>query len=168
MAGRSHRGAHARGRGRGAAFNMTPMIDVTFQLIIFFVVAGQIASDALAKMELAKPEMSQALKPEVADVPNKVLINVLSKGAVGEDVDPFIAGRVDWYQIEGHRVLPGRLDELISIIEKKKNRLAERLQKEFFVEVRADRRVHFSGVEPVLTAAVAAGVTKMNITAVLE
>ena len=35
-------------------FNMTPMIDVTFQLILFFILVGQVASDALAQMPIGR------------------------------------------------------------------------------------------------------------------
>ena len=149
-------------------FNMTPMIDVTFQLIIFFILAGQIASTALAKMELPKPDRSQALRPKEADVANKVIVNVLSKGIVGEDVDPFLAGEVARYQVGQRMIHVGKEAELTTILRSAMEPLPESGRKEFFVEIRADRRVHFGGVEPVILAAAEAGVLKMNLTALLD
>ena len=162
-----------RRQGAGVEFNMTPMIDVTFQLIIFFILAGQIASDALAKLELSRPDVSQAADPEEADVDNKVLVNVLSKGAVGENVDPFLAGKVEWYQIEREKVSPDDpefVTKMVEIMKKKmaRARYSAEARANFFVEVRDDRRVHYEGVEPVLTAAAEAGISKMNITALLQ
>jgi len=156
--------------GGGVEFNMTPMIDVTFQLILFFILAGQIASEALAKMELAHPDVSQALKPKEADVTDKVIINVISRGGAGDrEVDPFLAGQVAWYQVGTRRVEVGEEGALAEIIRERKADLPEHLRgEEFFVEIRADRRVQFGGVEPVLTASVEAGVSKMNITAIRD
>ena len=134
---------YKRGSGGDIEFNMTPMIDVTFQLILFFILAGQIASTALARMELSKPDTSQALKPEQGDVANKVIINVISKAAVDAKVDPFLAGKVDWYQIGQIKVDVGDEARLIRIIEDARARLPQEMQKDFFVEIRADRRVHF-------------------------
>jgi len=55
-------------------------------------------------MELSRPDVSQALKPKEADVSNKIIVNVLSRAGVGQDVDPFLAGRVAWYQVGTQRV----------------------------------------------------------------
>lgn len=163
-------------RGSGSIeFNMTPMIDVTFQLILFFIIAGQIASDALAKMQLAEPTRSQALETEKADVKNKVLVNVVSKADVDDkDVDPFLAGQAAYYQIGSKRIPaddPVALREEIERLRDEgqaKLKASSRGQADFFVEIRADRRVHYKHVEPVLLAAAAAGVEKMNITALLD
>jgi len=157
---------------RGAAvidFNMTPMIDVTFQLILFFILVGQVASDALAKMELAKPEKSQAIKMEMAGSATKVIINVVSKAMVEDKkVRTFLAGQVDHYLVGGQPFGVGDEDAIIRVLEQELAKLPEAKRGEFFVEVRADRRVFFSGVEPVIGAAVDAGVQRMNITALLD
>jgi len=146
-------------------FNMTPMIDVTFQLILFFILAGQVASEALAKMQVPRPYESQALEEKEVTVP-KVIVNVVSKGAADKEVDPFIAGKVQWYVVDGNKIRPGNYDELVRVIEDRLKTVPRSREKSFFVEVRADRRVQFQGVEPVLSAAVDAGVEKMNITAI--
>ena len=53
-------------------FNMTPMIDCTFQLIIFFILVGQVANDAYAKnVKLVRPLNSQAIPASEAKVTNK-------------------------------------------------------------------------------------------------
>ena len=44
-------------------FNMTPMIDVTFQLILFFILVGQVASDALARMLVPEPWTARHTRP---------------------------------------------------------------------------------------------------------
>ena len=142
---------------RGAAvidFNMTPMIDVTFQLILFFILVGQVASDALAKMELAKPEKSQAIKTELTSTGTKVIINIVSKAAAQDkEVKPFLAGQVDRYVVGGKRFGVGDEDAIVRVLERELAKLPETTRSEFFVEVRADRRVFFAGVEPIIETA---------------
>ena len=156
---------------RGAAvidFNMTPMIDVTFQLILFFILVGQVASDALARMELAKPEKSQAIKTETVGTGTKIIINIVSKAAVEDkEVKPFLAGQVDRYVVGGQPFGVGDEEKIVRVLEQELSK-PEVKPEEFFVEVRADRRVFFAGVEPIITAAVDAGVRRMNITALLD
>ena len=166
MAGRARQ---ARETGAEIEFNMTPMIDVTFQLIIFFVIAGQIASEALTRrVELPHPDASQALKADDHDVANKIIVNVVSKADVNRRTDPYLAGKVECYMAGQMRIETHRVADLTRLIADQRRKLPTKLRKDFFVEIRADRRVHFRGVEPVLMAAVRAGVSKMNITARLD
>lgn len=57
--------------------NLTPMIDCTFQLIIFFIITAQMAS-AKAKLVLTKPYKSQAVMPEKGgpDTPTSVFKSI--------------------------------------------------------------------------------------------
>ena len=163
------RGAAQKRRSGEVGVNMTPMIDVTFQLIIFFIITGQIASTALAKLELARPHQSQAIKEEETRIPNKVIVNVLSRGGTDKDADPFDARHASCYQV-GNLKIPAdhqSIEALAGVLSKRKAEAIEVGEKEFLVEIRADRRVQFMDVEPVLRAAVQAEVPKMNITALL-
>jgi len=54
-------------------FNMTPMIDCTFQLIIFFMLTTQMASAEFVPMQLPRPLRSVA--KEMTE--NKVIVNVV-------------------------------------------------------------------------------------------
>jgi biopolymer transport protein ExbD len=152
-------------------FNMTPMIDVTFQLIIFFILAGQIASDELAKMELSSPWRSKALGEEETGVSNRVIVNIVSRAEAGiATPDPALAGEAKEWRVGATRIKAGNREELETL-------LNQRLQAwrsqggeggEFFVEIRADRRVRYGAVEPAMLAASAVGIPKMNITALLN
>jgi biopolymer transport protein ExbD len=57
--------------------NMAPMIDVVFQLIIFFTLVSTFASAENIRMELPAPERSQAQNLKVVD---RVLINCQVEG----------------------------------------------------------------------------------------
>ena len=158
-----------RGSAGAVDFNMTPMIDVTFQLILFFILAGSFASEVLAKIEVPRPVASQAEDPDKTVGVEAIIVNVVSKATVGdESIDPYVAGRVDRYIISGKEILPaGAIGEIKSAIEDALKKVPAKDRKDVLLVVRADRRVHFGGVQPVLAAAVLAGVTKMRITAEL-
>ena len=162
---------YQRGAGGGVDFNMTPMIDVTFQLILFFILVGQVASEELAKMELPQPDTSQAIKQEEAVTPNHAVVNVVLD-AEAESAPPgsLKAGMVGFYQVGTTQVQPDvdARKRLTSLIEARKAELTESQRESFYVEIRSDKRIHFEQVVPVLLAASDAKVQKMNITALLD
>jgi biopolymer transport protein ExbD len=115
-------------------FNMTPMIDVVFQLIIFFLVTSHLVKRE-AQMELPLPTAVSGQEMSEQDVP-RLTINVLTDGTL------FLAG---------HRVS----DRDLSI------RLRERLQDAgpgLQVRIRSDRDAPYRVVEPILLACARAGI----------
>ena len=54
--------------------NMTPMIDVTFLLIVFFVVVSQIVDRDVIPLDLPAPEHAKAM---VSDAENKMVVNIV-------------------------------------------------------------------------------------------
>ncbi|MBI2932473.1 MAG: biopolymer transporter ExbD [Planctomycetes bacterium] len=62
--------------------NMTPMIDVTFQLIIFFMLVTDMANRQIELVKL--PQASKAIKEPVED-PQILIVNIRKDGAVKID-----------------------------------------------------------------------------------
>ena len=153
------------GRGEGVSFNMTPMIDVTFQLIIFFILAGQMASQELAQLKLHKPHESQAIPDEEVNV-HRVVVNIVSavEGKSDEEANVIMAAQAKEYRIGPMKIAAGNTELLTN--ELKTRRDAAKTD-EFYVEIRSDYRVCFAQVRPVMMAAAAANIPKMNITALL-
>lgn len=145
------------------SFNMTPMIDCTFQLIIFFVIGGQIVSGTLAPMELPRPQQSQAVATEQLATP-RIIVNVLAVGdaATGE-VEA--TGQAKWYEIDGLVVPIGDVDQLAAIFQTRKTATDVVSGEGFCVEIRADHRVNYSYIEPIIVAARRSGIDKLNMTA---
>jgi biopolymer transport protein ExbD len=150
--------------------NMTPMIDCTFQLIIFFILTAQMASEQ-AKVLIATPADSMALSvvdPKAPPFPNKVTVNICGKfGDAKQDKrDASESASAEYYQIGQKRI---ELHEEELLIQMLKEARAAALQKhpdaEFFVEIRADRDINYAGIEPVLLAAGEAKMQRMTITA---
>ena len=122
------------------AANLTPLIDVTFLLIIFFVLVSQIVEVENVDMDLPAPRDPAS---ELAGEELRVVINVL----------PGAGGRATGYRLRG-RTYPAGTEGV--------QRLAAGLAALYrdnpalTVNLRADRSTHYLGVEPVLQAVSAA------------
>jgi biopolymer transport protein ExbD len=128
---------------RGAiGVNMTPMIDVVFLLIIFFLVSSHLAKQEI-DVELALPRAASGDANET-DRP-RATINVLADGQIllaGRPVDRRQLGRRIGFEIAKH---------------------AEPLE----VRIRADRGVPYQMVAPILRTCADAGAWNVEF-AVLE
>lgn len=121
-------------RSGEGGINMTPMIDVVFQLIIFFLVSSHLAKQEV-QLKLPLPE---ALSGHDETNPNapRLTVNVLGDGSL------LLAGRIV------------ASDEL-------RERLRERLKElgpDVEVRIRSHRDVAYENVEPLLVACAKAGV----------
>ena len=162
-----------RGPGAGeVSFNMTPMIDCTFQLIIFFILTSQAASADLAKLVLSQPYDSPARTPKEYPLPYKVVVNItsLAGGTMDSDVPPDVAGKAKHYVIGGKKYSPMEIQEVENVLRERKNEhlAAGGKMEDFYVEIRADKRVHFIEVLPVMETATAMDISKMTLTALVE
>ena len=62
----------------GGGFDMTPMIDVTFLLIIFFMCVTELADSSKAKLELPLADRAELDVP----IPGRLIINVVKNGEI--------------------------------------------------------------------------------------
>lgn len=131
----------------GLGFNMTPMIDVVFQLIIFFLLSSHMAKQEM-QLALELPRASTGKEVE-EDSGRRVVINVLP--------DPRQGGRI---LVTGREVASGELAELIRYEARKTGPALE-------VRIRTDRTVPYRIVEPVMVACAKAGVWNVTF-AVIE
>lgn len=131
--------------------NLTPMIDVTFLLIVFFVLVSQIVDLDSVDMELPHPEHPVTVLPgEDA----RAVINVvpgLGGAALGYRVGTFEFAATD----VGRTELAGHLATLY------------RLNPALNINLRADRRTEYQYVAPVMRAVTnAAGLADVGIPSV--
>ncbi len=163
--------------GKGASgtveFNMTPMIDCVFLLIIFFILSATVLTDALAELELHQPYESQANdNKDLNKLPNRIIVNVVSEAKDKEDLDSAQSAIAKEYMINGKFIKIGDRKGLVEKIRQGALKAHSDGYKDFYVEVRADHRVYFGAVQGVLKAAAAASIrginTKMNITALVD
>lgn len=149
--------------------NLTPMIDCVFQLILFFILTSQVASQLLAPVQLAHPLQSKAISEDDVEAPHKVIVNVVSAEGDKDSSDPMVRGRASMYKINNKefRTQPIDMDALTA--ELRTTREQSNVDEDtFFLEIRGDRKVHFAYFEPVMIAAGDAGIRKMNISAQVD
>ena len=122
------------------AANLTPMIDVTFLLIIFCVLVSQIVEVENADLDLPRPQEAASVLP--GEQP-RIVINVL-RGAGGDAV--------------GYRLSNQRYMADTAGLEALARSLAAMYQQNpaLGVNLRADRRTDYRWVEPVFQAVSAA------------
>lgn len=123
-------------------FNMTPMIDVVFLLIIFFLVSSHLAHrEKRIPVELPVATSGQA---DLSNPTPRVTLTIKSDGSVLWSGQPF-----------GMQQLTQRLAAQ-----------REQLGDEMELRIRGDRRVPYRVVEPILDGAARAGVWNVTFAVV--
>ena len=112
--------------------NMTPMIDVTFLLIVFFVVVSQIVDRDIVPMDLPTPDRA------VAGIPDREHITV--------NLVPLADGEIAGIVVGGHTIAADAMIELTSIVQTRLQGGATD------VHLRADRRTKYSYVHQAIEA----------------
>ncbi len=133
----------AAGRG-GWGVNMTPMIDVVFLLIIFFLVSSHLARRE-NELQLALPAASSG-DLEKDDTQRRLTINIRSDGSLS------LAGR------------PMGDDDLVSRLEAARQQEGSEME----LRIRADRHVIYEHVSPVLRAAATSGIWNVTFAVIRE
>jgi biopolymer transport protein ExbD len=82
--------------------NMTPMIDVTFLLIVFFVAVSQIVDRDLVPLDLPSPERATSAVPEE----KHVTVNLV----------PLSGGEIAGIVVGGHAIAADAMGELTAIV----------------------------------------------------
>ena len=124
----------SRATNGDVGFNMTPMIDVVFQLIIFFLLSSHLArQETQLPLPLPAADSGQAASD---DEQPRLTVNVLADGTL------LVANR------------PLAADELAQHLSQRRTAHRDALQ----VRIRADRSVPYAHVEPVMLACVQAGI----------
>ena len=126
---------------------MTPLIDVTFLLLTFFMLASHFASAEKTDIDLPQPDDSQAVERRLKD---KIIINLLYHG---ERVEPEL--RLGPVRMRSVGELGDRLGEL--------GRVNPRVQ----VILRADRRLRYGTVREVMEIVAAQKLTRLQVVAEL-
>ena len=115
-------------------FNMTPMIDVVFLLIIFFLVSSHLAKQE-AQMELPLP-VAESGEKQTESESRRLTLNVLQDGSM------LLAGR------------PVSRNELQQRLATAKRTEGSEVE----IRIRSDRNVAYRHVEPIMLSCARAGI----------
>lgn len=122
---------------RGAAFNITPMIDVVFNLVIFFLVASHFARNE-ASEPVALPTATQAQAED--EDPRRVVITIQADGGLSVKGHTYSAKEVEAIIREGAGDDPAG----------------------YAVRFRADKQSRFASVEPLMKTCAKLGITQVG------
>ncbi|MCA9017135.1 MAG: biopolymer transporter ExbD [Planctomycetaceae bacterium] len=133
-----------RPRQQGIRFNITPLIDIVFLLIVFFLAATHLTqNEKLEAVEL--PQASQHEK-EPEESPRRMIITI----TLDEKL-----------HLRGKEISPEELDaQLLSIDDSKR--------KETEVRIRGDQRIPYRIVERVLISCARAGISNVQFAVLNE
>ncbi len=133
--------------------NLTPLIDVVFLLITFFMVVAQIQRTRLEVLELPRLSAAESSK---ASPDESVVINVLPLGPDGEARGYRFGSRT-------FAETPAGLAQLVKSLQEEGANLTESR-----VLVRAARNEMYERVHPLLTTIAQAGITRVHVVTVDE
>jgi biopolymer transport protein ExbD len=126
-----------RERTGPVGFNITPMIDVVFLLVIFFLVVSHFAQSE----QVADVELPLAINPsEDSDTPRRLTVSVTGDGR---------------YFVKGRGISAQEVEQLIRT--DTGGRSAD-----YEVRLRTDRQTRYADVEPILLSALRTGVTRLS------
>ncbi len=145
-------------------FNMTPMIDVTFQLIIFFMLVTDMAQREMEELRL--PRAARAVKERFADE-SLLVVNVRADGSVYIQGRPYFAPPAP-----GRRPDARRLQEVFAA--RRQMKIYQEVPGEpthvrYPLLIRADRSAPWQWVQMIMMiAAKEGGVTRVQMGAMQE
>ena len=142
---------------------MTPLIDVTFQLIIFFMLVNNIIAEE--NVDMLVPNLEQPRTRELGEV-DKVTINVAPQEYDRTDRtsgNPLnFPGDAMFVQIGQEKY---GIDQLGQMVESLKQSKAANSEVE--VLLRADAALYYKSIQPVMDAINSAGISTVNLVAVI-
>lgn len=132
--------------------NLTSMMDVVFQLIIFFLLVNNMSAAELPELDPPKPINSVAQDPKER---SRVVINVIPMSQGSPTVKNLRVGQAN--------IPAGNYGELTTMLQQEKE-----INPAVEVDLRADTAIHYLEVQPVMNAITAAGVSRINLVAFTE
>ena len=137
MAKHRHKGSH-----EGCEIDMTPMIDVVFQLIIFFIVTIKMEQDENPDIVLAKAEYGPVIKEED---PRTMVVEISQRG---------------WISIHGAQLTRQKFRDI----------MLGRLERHgaFPVLIRGDQRARHEDIRAVMDICTDLGIWRINFAAIKE
>ena len=127
-------------RGSAVGFNMTPMIDIVFQLIIFFLVSSHLAQSQMQYV-FDLPEAKTGQEQIETTQTTKIIINIL----------PPEIGKTD------HTIILAGEPVDIPTLKKKLSYECSKNQ-QIEIHIRTSQKTPYKVVEPILTACAQSGV----------
>ncbi|MES2789533.1 MAG: biopolymer transporter ExbD [Planctomycetota bacterium] len=133
----------SQARSYGVQFNLTPMIDIVFLLIIFFLVASYLSgSENQEAIQLSQAAGGSFNSPEA---PRRIVVTITAAGQF------LISGQVVTIADFATQIRPAK---------------QEKPNQDLEIRLRADKRVPYELVEPLLVECARAGISQIKFNVV--
>jgi len=142
---------YSKPRKKSLQLNLTSLLDIVFQLIIFFIMVTNFAAADLPDLE--PPEATKAFESEY---PFTRIVNIVP--------DKGTPGRADHVLVAG-RELPISENGMTTLTNMLKQEQDQRPNDKLRVRLRVDKSLHFQQVQPVMQAITGAGIARVNLVA---
>lgn len=142
------------GGGGGSGASMTPMIDVVFLLIIFFMLVAQISRQRVVELDL--PRLADSVS-DVIEGDSRLLVNVVPEAQADRLGGDYRLGSVGYW---------GSPDGLAALAEALREAVGR--DPEALVLVRAARTETYARVHPALVAVREAGIERVDLVTLRE
>ena len=150
----------SRAKGGGAvSFNMTPMIDIVFNLLIFFMIVSQFYQLKVEPVKLPPAAMADPMKDELPKF-QQVVINVVPPDTQKNPNDTTTVVKIDG-RIVMESVMYGDVPDpepLIALLTARKEAAEANKGKPLNVILRAGENVHYELIGRVMLCASQAGI----------
>jgi len=158
---------HKRG-AKTPEMNMTPLIDVTFQLILFFMVVSNIVSEQA--VEMLVPDLEDPKTRELGEV-DKVVVNIAPVAPPSQRRESPLAGSglVAFVQVGNKKFPPSDVDSITNALKAavETGPKGDDGKSELEVLLRADGVLYYEEVQPIMAAITSAGIGTINLVALL-
>ena len=143
--------------------NLTPLIDVVFLLIIFFMLVNQIVAERNVKMVVPAPTDPNTRQLSEDDRP--IVVNIAPQPYTGETRPSPLAhpGRAAFVQVGSQRFPVGALGDLTAALQAE-----QAARPEAQVVLRGDMALFYEEVQPVMEAVRASGIERIDLAAFTE
>jgi len=161
---------HKRGPAK-AETNLTPLIDITFQVVLFFMLTQRIVSDEIVPMEV--PDITEPKTQELGDQ-SRLVVNIApSPRATPEagqpKADPLDHdGRAAFVKVGQKQFNLTDLEGIkLAIQETRESFKPTDEQPELQVNLRCDSALFYGEIVPIMNQITLAGIEKVNLVALL-
>jgi len=156
---------------REIALNMTSMLDIVFQLIIFFILVTNFAAADLPELEPPTFPESKAQKPPEETIVRTVNIvpELIKQGVDERGREIFKAtGRAAKVILGAEHEFAVDRESMAALTQVIKDIKDIHVDKSFEIDLRVDQRLTFDQVQPVMVAITGAGVNRVNLVALVD
>ncbi len=132
--------------------NLTPLIDVTFLLIVFFVLVAQITNSQIVdEIKLPEPENAVSIEPPATEL-SRLTLNVLPQPNTANSNAAYRLGSQDY------PATPRGKGDLTAALT-----FARQKNPEITIDLRADKSTPYARIFPALNSISKAGITRLNL-----